>query len=66
MLFRSAGSPYYSPHVQRPAFFPPMDGYQPPEDPLRSVARQIHATAMLKAGFPGMVFVGSAYSYLQE
>jgi NADPH2 dehydrogenase len=62
----TAGSPYYCPHVQRPALFPPMDGYQPPEDPLRGVARQIQATAMLKAAFPALVFVGSAYSYLQE
>jgi 2,4-dienoyl-CoA reductase-like NADH-dependent reductase (Old Yellow Enzyme family) len=62
----TAGSPYYCPHVQRPAFFPPMDGYQPPEDPLRGVARQIDATAKLKAAFPALTFVGSAYSYLQE
>ncbi|HKZ31705.1 MAG TPA: NADH:flavin oxidoreductase [Vicinamibacteria bacterium] len=62
----SAGSPYYTPHLQRPALFPPSDGYLPPEDPLVGVARQIEATARLKAGFPGIVFVGSAYSYLQE
>jgi 2,4-dienoyl-CoA reductase-like NADH-dependent reductase (Old Yellow Enzyme family) len=62
----SAGSPYYNPHIQRPALFPPLDGYDPPEDPLRGVARQIQATARLKAEFPGLVFVGSAYSYLQE
>jgi 2,4-dienoyl-CoA reductase-like NADH-dependent reductase (Old Yellow Enzyme family) len=62
----SAGSPYYNPHIQRPAFFPPLDGYEPPEDPLRGVARQIDATARLKAEFPGLIFVGSAYSYLQE
>ena len=62
----SAGSPYYNPHIQRPAFFPPLDGYEPPEDPLRGVARQIDATARLKAEFPNLVFVGSAYSYLQE
>lgn len=62
----TAGSPYYSPHVQRPALFPPVDGYAPPEDPLRGVARQIEATARLKSEFPGLVFVGSAYSYLQE
>jgi NADPH2 dehydrogenase len=62
----TAGSPYYNPHVQRPALFPPVDGYDPPEDPLRGVARQIQATARLKAAFPQMVFVGSAYSYLQE
>ena len=62
----TAGSPYYNPHIQRPAMFPPLDGYEPPEDPLRGVARQIRATALLKRGFPKMVFVGSAYSYLQE
>jgi len=62
----TAGSPYYNPHVQRPALFPPSDGYDPPEDPLRGVARQIEATARLKSSFPRLVFVGSAYSYLQE
>ena len=46
--------------------FPPSDGYLPPEDPLCGVARQIEATARLKAAFPDMIFVGSAYSYLQE
>jgi 2,4-dienoyl-CoA reductase-like NADH-dependent reductase (Old Yellow Enzyme family) len=62
----TAGSPYYSPHIQRPALFPPVDGYGPPEDPLCGVARQIAATARLKAEFPDLVFVGSGYSYLQE
>jgi 2,4-dienoyl-CoA reductase-like NADH-dependent reductase (Old Yellow Enzyme family) len=62
----TGGSPYYNPHVQRPAMFPPLDGYEPPEDPLRGVARQIRATALLKQSFPNLVFVGSAYSYLQE
>jgi 2,4-dienoyl-CoA reductase-like NADH-dependent reductase (Old Yellow Enzyme family) len=62
----TAGSPYYNPHFQRPALFPPTDGYLPPEDPLRGVARQIDATARLKAEFPDLVLVGSAYSYLQE
>jgi NADPH2 dehydrogenase len=62
----TAGSPYYCPHVVRPALFPPADGYEPPEDPLHGVARQIRVTAMLKAEFPDMVFVGSAYTYLQE
>jgi NADPH2 dehydrogenase len=62
----TAGSPYYNPHIQRPALFPPLDGYDPPEDPLRGVARQIEATALLKASFPGLTFVGAAYSYLQE
>jgi 2,4-dienoyl-CoA reductase-like NADH-dependent reductase (Old Yellow Enzyme family) len=62
----TAGSPYYNPHMQRPALFPPSDGYLPPEDPLRGVARQIAGTAILKRAFPRMAIVGSAYSYLQE
>ncbi len=62
----TAGSPYYNPHVQRPALFPPSDGYQPPEDPLVGVARQIHATARLKQHRPELTFVGTGYTYLQE
>ena len=62
----TAGSPYYCPHVQRPALFPPSDGYEPPEDPLHGVARQLEATARLKAAFPDLVIVGTGYSYLQE
>jgi NADPH2 dehydrogenase len=67
VLNLSAGSPYYNPHIQRPAAYPPSDGYQPPEDPLVGVARQIHAVRQLKARAPaGLILVGSAYSYLQE
>jgi 2,4-dienoyl-CoA reductase-like NADH-dependent reductase (Old Yellow Enzyme family) len=62
----SAGSPYYNPHVQRPAYFPPSDGYTPPEDPLVGVARQIAVTAQLAAAHPELCLVGSGYSYLQE
>ena len=62
----TAGSPYYCPHAQRPALFPPGDGYEPPEDPLHGVARLLEATRQLKAAFPGMVIVGTGYSYLQE
>jgi 2,4-dienoyl-CoA reductase-like NADH-dependent reductase (Old Yellow Enzyme family) len=66
MLNVTAGSPYYNPHIQRPALFPPSDGYQPPEDPLVGCARQIEATAALKQRFPEMILVGTAYSYLQD
>jgi 2,4-dienoyl-CoA reductase-like NADH-dependent reductase (Old Yellow Enzyme family) len=62
----TAGSPYYNPHVQRPAFYPPSDGYQPPEDPLAGVARQMEMVRKLKSQFPQLIFVGSAYSYLQD
>ncbi len=62
----TAGSPYYVPHIQRPALFPPSDGYRPPEDPLVGVARQIAVTAELKRHRPELAVVGSGYTYLQE
>ena len=62
----TGGSPYYVPHIQRPALFPPSDGYQPPEDPLVGVARQIAVTAELKRHAPQLGVVASALSYLQE
>ncbi len=62
----TAGSPYYNPHVQRPAYFPPSDGYRPPEDPLVGVARQLAATAELAHAHPDLTIVGSGYSYLQD
>jgi 2,4-dienoyl-CoA reductase-like NADH-dependent reductase (Old Yellow Enzyme family) len=66
MVNVSCGSPYYNPHIQRPAMFPPSDGYQPPEDPLVGVARQIDATRQLKLACPNSVLVGTGYTYLQE
>lgn len=62
----SAASPYYNPHLMRPAYFPPSDGYLPPEDPLVGVARQINNVAELKCDFPELAIVGTGYSYLQE
>ena len=62
----TGGSPYYNPHAQRPALFPPSDGYEPPEDPLIGVARHIDAAARLKRAFPALAIVGSGYSYLQD
>jgi NADPH2 dehydrogenase len=67
LLNLSAGSPYYNPHIQRPAAYPPSDGYQPAHDPLIDVARQIDVVRQIKqrAG-ARLVVIGSAYSYLQE
>ncbi|NDC52919.1 MAG: NADH:flavin oxidoreductase [Planctomycetia bacterium] len=62
----SAGSPYTVPHIQRPAAFPPSDGYPPPEDPLVGVWRQIDACRLAKEAVPGLVLVGSGYTYLQD
>lgn len=66
LLNLSCGSPYYNPHIQRPAIFPPSDGYQPPEDPLVGVARQINTAAQVRAAEPEMFIVGSGYTYLQD
>jgi NADPH2 dehydrogenase len=66
MLNLSCGSPYYNPHIQRPAIFPPSDGYQPPEDPLVGAWRQIDVVRQCKAALPGVPLVGTGYSYLQD
>lgn len=76
LLNLSAGSPYYNPHIQRPAAYPPSDGYQPPEDPLVGVARQMDVVKQVKhrlnqlrasrSAFRVPIVIGSAYSYLQE
>jgi 2,4-dienoyl-CoA reductase-like NADH-dependent reductase (Old Yellow Enzyme family) len=65
----TAGSPYYNPHVQRPAIYPPSDGYSPPEDPLIGCVRQIQAVREVRRSFLGdntPLFVGTAYTYFQE
>jgi 2,4-dienoyl-CoA reductase-like NADH-dependent reductase (Old Yellow Enzyme family) len=62
----SGGSPYYNPHIQRPAIFPPSDGYLPPEDPLVGVARQIQAARTCKQAASDLPMVGTGYSYLQD
>lgn len=66
MVCVTAGSPYYNPHIQRPAFFPPSDGYTPPNDPLVDVARMLDATAQLARAHPSVALVGTGYSYLQQ
>jgi 2,4-dienoyl-CoA reductase-like NADH-dependent reductase (Old Yellow Enzyme family) len=62
----TAGSPYYTPHLVRPAIYPPSDGYQPPEDPLLGVMRHLELSRDLKRSFPDVCFVTSGVSYLQE
>ncbi len=62
----SAASPYYNPHLTRPAQYPPSDGYISPEDPLIGVGRQMTVAAELKQSGPGLATVGSAYTYLQS
>ena len=66
MVCTTVGSPYYNPHIQRPAYYPVADGYLPPEDPLAGAARQIKAVAELKQLCPDVFLIGSGYTYLQE
>jgi 2,4-dienoyl-CoA reductase-like NADH-dependent reductase (Old Yellow Enzyme family) len=60
------GSPYWNPHLQRPAAYPPSDGYLPPLDPLHCVATHLRVTRQLTQSVKGMAFVGTGYTYLQE
>jgi 2,4-dienoyl-CoA reductase-like NADH-dependent reductase (Old Yellow Enzyme family) len=62
----TAASPYYNPHLIRPALYPPSDGYHPPEDPFIGVMRQIAVVRDLKKAFPDFCLMGSGYTYLQE
>jgi 2,4-dienoyl-CoA reductase-like NADH-dependent reductase (Old Yellow Enzyme family) len=66
LLCVTAGSPYYCPHAQRPAWFPPSDGYSPPEDPLVGVARLLDSAAAIAAARPAVTVVATGVSYLQE
>ncbi len=66
LLCVTAGSPYWCPHVQRPAFFPPSDGYQPPNDPLVDVVRMQEVTRSITAAHPELTVVGSGLTYLQD
>jgi NADPH2 dehydrogenase len=62
----TAASPYYNPHIIRPALYPPSDGYHPPEDPFVGVMRQLCVVRDLKKAFPDFCLMGSGYTYLQE
>ena len=67
ILNTTAGSPYSTPHLQRPAAYPPSDGYQPAHDPLIDVARQVQAVRSVRERAPaGMIVVSSGLSYVQE
>src|SRR4030095_843206 len=62
----TSASPYYAPHVQRPALFPPSDGDPPPEDPLAGVVRLLDAARAIKRAVPDAIVLSSGWTYLQE
>jgi len=66
MICATIGSPYYNPHMQRPAYYPVSDGYLMPEHPLYNVSRHILAVKRIKELCPWLQVVGSGYTCLQE
>ena len=62
----TGSSPYNARHLQRPALNVAPGEYLPPEDPLVGVARHLDVARRLKEAVPGLVVVGSGYSYLQQ
>lgn len=62
----SRGTPYYTPHLGRPAAYPPSDGYLAPRDPLFEVVGHINAVRACKQAVPNLLYVASGYSYLQD
>ena len=65
LLNVSMGNPYASPHLIRPFEYPPPDGYETPEHPLRGVDRHFRLTGEIQRAFPDLAVVGSGYSWLQ-
>lgn len=66
LLNITIGNPYASPHVVRPAEYPPVDGYHAPEHPLIGVARHFRIANAIQQTVPQVPVVGSGYSWLQE
>jgi 2,4-dienoyl-CoA reductase-like NADH-dependent reductase (Old Yellow Enzyme family) len=62
----SMGSPYHNPHVTRPYDNPVPGQALPGEHPMEGVMKMINGTAMFQKKFPGIHFVGSAYSWLRQ
>lgn len=66
LICNTIGSPYYNVHMQRPAYFPVCDGYEPPADPLYNVSRHIAASKRIKELCPWVKSVLSGITCLQE
>ncbi|MBC7819316.1 MAG: NADH:flavin oxidoreductase [Planctomycetaceae bacterium] len=66
LLNVSLGNPYANPHLVRPAEYPPVDGYKPPEHPLIGVDRHFRIAACVQNEVPDIPVIGSGYSWLQD
>ena len=60
------GNPYFNPHVNRPYDRPVEGGDYPHEHPLAGVARLVSLTREIQRHVPGIVVVGSGYSWLRN
>lgn len=60
------GSPYFNPHIGRPFERAPVDGYDPPEHPLSGVERHFRVAGQIQRAYPGMVIIGTGYSWLRH
>jgi 2,4-dienoyl-CoA reductase-like NADH-dependent reductase (Old Yellow Enzyme family) len=60
------GSPYFNPHITRPYDNQVPGARLPDEHPLTGVVRMIEGSALVQKEFPGMLVVGSAYSWLRQ
>lgn len=63
LLNLSMGTPYYSPHINRPFN---LGGYVPDEHPLIGVTRLIDGIGEVQKAFPDIAVVGTGYSWLRE
>lgn len=60
------GNPYFNPHVNRPYDRPVEGGKHPGEHPLVGVERLVTLTREVQQHVPGIVVVGSGYSWLRN
>lgn len=67
LLNTTMGTPYYNPHINRPyASHPQGEGYDPPEAPLRGVARLLSGNEAIQKALPDTVCVATGFSYLRQ
>jgi 2,4-dienoyl-CoA reductase-like NADH-dependent reductase (Old Yellow Enzyme family) len=66
LICATIGSPYYSVHAQRPAYYAVCDGYAMPEPPLYNVGRHLKAVKRLKELCPTIKTVASGLTCLQD
>ena len=66
MVNVTAGNPYYTPHINRPYDRTVHGGTMPEEHPMVGVARLIDLARQVKEAHPGMVVVGTGYSWLRQ